>query len=159
MSAKLLLKVLVVTTLVLSGEAIGDARNACELNMDLVANAFAIVREEDEGLRRKLAWDLGYRTYQLAEEDRLSISQESVDSIAFLLSDRNDTVVSYAAIALSNAGPRAKSALPALRNALASPSVDRPDANEVTSTIEFSRIDRNGEIGRAIDVIEGKATK
>jgi len=159
MSTKFLLKVLVATTLVLSGEAIGGTRNACELNMDLVANAFTIVREKDETQRRKLAWDLAYRTHQLAEEERLSISQESVDSIAFLLSDRNDTVVTYAAIALKKAGPRAKSALPALRKALASPSVDRPVANEVTSTIEFSRIDRKGEIERAIDVIEGKATE
>lgn len=83
---------------------------------DIVPLIEKIEHETDSNTRTDLASELAKLVSQVRTSDQ--IDDKVIDDIATLLSDRDDSVRLWVALALGQLGPRANRAVPALERAL-----------------------------------------
>ena len=107
-----------ISSLILPATFVSAAEQERNLDATIEAMVESIRTEPDFASRIGAARELSIFIRKQIRERLDGLSEKSVIAIASLLNDRLDQVKSYAATALGDIGPAARSALPALKSAL-----------------------------------------
>jgi hypothetical protein len=90
-----------------------------KIDQSIVAQVATVLSAPTDQDARNAAFALMEISAAASDKDALRVSDEAIDSIASLLQDNRNAIKLFAASALASLGPRAKRALPALRDAAA----------------------------------------
>jgi ABC-type microcin C transport system permease subunit YejB len=110
--------------------SICQAQSAAPVSLVQLKQLVAQTSQSPEGQSKvEMAAKISDAVSGMSTDQRQAIDDQTIDAMAALLADKNDTVRYYAALSLGYIGPHAARALPALRAALSL--VSQPQVNTI----------------------------